>query len=29
MNRPNLDKNISVKDFNDFYWLKQENREHI
>ena len=24
MDRPNLDKNISLKDFNDFYWLKQE-----
>jgi hypothetical protein len=24
MDRPNLDKNISVKDFNEFYWLKQE-----
>jgi hypothetical protein len=24
MNRPNLDKNISLKDFEDFYWLKQE-----
>lgn len=24
MKRPNLDRNISLKDFNDFYWLKQE-----
>ena len=24
MNRPALDKNISLKDFNDFYWLKEE-----
>lgn len=24
MERPILDKNISVSDFNDFYWLKQE-----
>lgn len=24
MDRPNLDKNISVKDFNEFYWLKKE-----
>lgn len=23
-NRPNLDKNISLVDFNDFYWLKVE-----
>lgn len=22
--RPSLDKNISLKDFNDFYWLKEE-----
>jgi len=22
--RPNLDKNISIKDFRDFYWLKKE-----
>lgn len=24
MNRPNLDRNISLADFNDFYWLKEE-----
>jgi hypothetical protein len=24
MGRPNLDKHISVKDFNEFYWLKEE-----
>lgn len=24
MERPNLDKNISVEDFNEFYWLKSE-----
>src|SRR5690554_6931278 len=24
MNRPNLDKSISLDDFNDFYWLKEE-----
>jgi hypothetical protein len=24
MDRPNLDKNISLKDFNEFYWLKKE-----
>jgi hypothetical protein len=24
MERPILDKNISIEDFNDFYWLKQE-----
>jgi hypothetical protein len=24
MDRPNLDKDISVNDFNEFYWLKQE-----
>lgn len=24
MDRPNLDKNISLKDFNEFYWLKRE-----
>jgi len=24
MDRPNLNENISVKDFNEFYWLKQE-----
>lgn len=24
MERPLLDKNISLEDFNDFYWLKQE-----
>lgn len=24
MERPNLDKNISVNDFKEFYWLKQE-----
>jgi hypothetical protein len=23
-NKPNLDKNISLADFNDFYWLKEE-----
>ena len=23
-NRPNLDRNISLADFNDFYWLKEE-----
>ncbi|MGB0863719.1 MAG: hypothetical protein ACPGXZ_12430 [Saprospiraceae bacterium] len=22
--RPNLDKNISIKDFQEFYWLKEE-----
>jgi len=22
--RPNLDKNLSIKDFQDFYWLKKE-----
>lgn len=24
MERPNLNKNLSLEDFNDFYWLKQE-----
>lgn len=24
MDRPNLDRTISLSDFNDFYWLKQE-----
>ena len=24
MDRPNLDKKISLKDFNEFYWLKKE-----
>ena len=24
MNRPTLDQNIALKDFNDFYWLKKE-----
>ncbi len=24
MNRPKLDKHISIKDFKDFYWLKEE-----
>jgi len=24
MNRPKLDKNISIKDFKDYYWLKEE-----
>lgn len=23
-NRPNLDRNISLADFNDFFWLKEE-----